>query len=430
MTQETPLAVSILELVQLAANQDDEATLCALFMQRLLDLFPAAEAGSVWLYLPEEAALTLCASQGYDASALRQIRLPLGSSFARSFYTGHPHLYAGPEEAAELLDELPSSQRALYRAAAGVQHPKSIMTAPLRAGESKLGLVVLANLRGPSRFTPDDLERLQPVADLLALAVSNAQSQTALRAAQAANEASSVRDESIAFLAHEMRTPLTSIKGYATALLMDQVEFDASEQREFLEHIDRECDSLIQLIEDLLESSVLNAGILELHRQPVRVPRLVKEVVDEIGRTATRHRILVDFPGESPLIQADPTRLAQVLRNLLENAVKYSPQGGLIVVRGETLPDQLLISVADQGVGIAPEHLNRLFEKFFRVKSGATRATIGSGLGLPIARSIVQAHGGKIWAESQLGQGSTFYLTLPLTHPATEPEADWDESHE
>lgn len=144
------------------------------------------------------------------------------------------------------------------------------------------------------------------------------------------------------------------------------------------------------------------------------LPRLTKNVTDDVARRSPNHRFLVDFPKEFPIVEADPDRVAQVLRNLLDNAVKYSPSGGLVVVRGEAREDEIVVSVADQGVGIAPEHPNRLFERFFRVKSGLGRHVVGSGLGLPIARTIVESHGGRIWAESQVGQGSTFYFTLPL----------------
>ncbi|MBM4431801.1 MAG: cell wall metabolism sensor histidine kinase WalK, partial [Chloroflexi bacterium] len=133
------------------------------------------------------------------------------------------------------------------------------------------------------------------------------------------------------------------------------------------------------------------------------------------------HRLLIDFPRDFPIVDADPNRIEQVLRNLLDNAVKYSPDGGLVVIRGEVGEDEVVISVADQGVGIAPEHLNRLFEKFFRVTSALGRHVVGSGLGLPIARTIVESHGGRIWAESQLGQGTTLYFTLPLRGPSQEP---------
>ncbi len=224
----------------------------------------------------------------------------------------------------------------------------------------------------------------------------------------------------ISTLAHEMRTPLTSIKGYSTALLMEDVTFSPETQREFLQFIDAECDVLETLIHDFLESAVIDAGMMRLEIQPVKLPPLLKGVVDDIARRTQIHRFVVDFSKRFPILDADPDRIAQVLRNLLDNAVKYSPDGGLIVVRGEVREDEVVISVADQGVGLTPEHLNRLFEKYFRARSGPARHVAGTGLGLRIARAIVESHGGRIWAESQLGVGTTFYFTLPLGGPSQE----------
>ncbi len=144
------------------------------------------------------------------------------------------------------------------------------------------------------------------------------------------------------------------------------------------------------------------------------LPRLAKSVIDEIAHHSQNHRFLVDFPKHFPIVDADPNRIAQVLRNLLDNALKYSPQGGLVVVRGEVGEDEVVISVADQGVGLAPEHLNQLFDRYFRAQSGLSLNVGGTGLGLPIAHTIVESHKGRIWAESQLRQGSTFYFTIPL----------------
>jgi signal transduction histidine kinase len=224
-------------------------------------------------------------------------------------------------------------------------------------------------------------------------------------------------------LAHEMRTPLTSIKGYSTALLMEEAAFSSETQHEFLEFIDEECDVLQDLIHDLLESSIIDAGFLKLELQPVMLPRLAKSLTEDMARRHPYYRFLVDFPKDFPIVDADQDRVAQVLRNLFDNAIKYSPQGGVIVVRGKVREDEVVISIADQGIGIAPEHLNRLFEKFFRVKSGLGRHVVGSGLGLPIARAIVESHGGRIWAESQVGQGTTLYFTLPLQGLSQELEA-------
>lgn len=225
----------------------------------------------------------------------------------------------------------------------------------------------------------------------------------------------------ISTLAHEMRTPLTAIKGYSTALLMDDVTFRPETQREFLQFIDEECDVLEALINDLLESSVIDAGMMRLELQPVKLPPLAKHVLDDFARRSQIHHFLVDFPEHFPLLEVDPDRIAQVLRNLLDNAVKYSPQGGLIVVRGQVAEDEVTVSVADQGVGLTPEHLNRLFEKFLRARSTLTRHVVGSGLGLSICRSIVESHGGRIWAESQPGQGTTFFFTLPAADLSQEP---------
>lgn len=416
MAVETRTSDIFYKIAQLAVASGDEPDRQELFLARLLEQFTTADAASIWFYFPDQSALIFGAARGYREPPPDRIELPFGANAERSRLTGQAILKTAPSDAATRDNEMSFPQRALYQAA-GVEHPHSAIGAPLRVGETRLGVVVVENLTRAAQFTADDLKWLQVAANFLALSMSHARVKQSLREAQTVIETSGVTRESIAFLAHEMRTPLTSIKGSATALMMEDVEFEPAAQREFLESIDRECDSLIGLIQDLLESSVLDAGILEIEIQPVRVPRIVQGVIDEIRHTTLRHRFVVEFSGEIPPVPADPVRLAQVVRNLLENAVKYSPQGGLIVVHGETQPEHIVVSIADQGIGIAPEHLNRLFEKFFRVKTGAAQGTVGSGLGLPIARSIVEAHGGQIWAESQLGQGTIFYFTLPLEQP-------------
>jgi signal transduction histidine kinase len=277
-----------------------------------------------------------------------------------------------------------------------------------------VGALVLESRGKPSRFTQADLPFLQAVAQLIALSLENARLRDELQTVRALEEANRLKAEIISTLAHEMRTPLTSIKGFSTALLMEEAAFGPETEQEFLQIIDQECDVLTGLIHDLLESSIIDAGLLRLALEPIILPRLVEGVARDIARQAEGHRILVDLPAKFPIVEADPGRISQVLRNLLDNAVKYSPQGGMIVVRGQVEETRVVVSVADQGVGIAPQDLNRLFEKFFRAESGLGRHVVGSGLGLPIAQAIVESHGGEIWAESKLGEGSTFFFTLPL----------------
>jgi signal transduction histidine kinase len=182
--------------------------------------------------------------------------------------------------------------------------------------------------------------------------------------------------------------------------------------RDFLEIILREADNATAVVTDILDHSALEIKKLELNKEPVLLRNLCTKVVHELKFSACRHRFAVIFAPEIHIVEADPYRIEQVIRNLLDNAIKYS-DGGLIVVRGERNNDEVVVSVADEGIGIRPEHLNRLFEKFYRVKNSSRHVT-GTGLGLPIARQIVEAHGGRIWATSKVGAGSTFYFSLPL----------------
>jgi two-component system sensor histidine kinase VicK len=142
----------------------------------------------------------------------------------------------------------------------------------------------------------------------------------------------------------------------------------------------------------------------------------------ELQHRGKNHTFLVDFPVDFPIVDADPRWIKQVFRNVLDNAVKYSPEGGLIVIKGEVRPMDVMVSVADQGVGISPEDLGQLFDKYFRVRSVSTLHVSGTGLGLPIARAIVEAHGGRIWAESKVGEGTSISFLLPRSQLATPSE--------
>jgi signal transduction histidine kinase len=329
--------------------------------------------------------------------------------------TGKAELYPTPEAIGWARANLTEDNRKWFEAAGANKHlPLSAVCIPLITGQVKVGALLLENRRQPYGFVPEDIPFLQAVADLIAIAIENARLRNELQATRALEEANRLKAEVISTLAHEMRTPLTSIKGYATAMLMEEVAFSPAVQREFLQIIDDESTVLQDLIHDLLESSIIDAGFLKIEPQPVMLPRLAKAVTDDIARLSPKHRFLVDFPPDFPIVDADPDRIAQVLRNLLDNAVKYSQEGGLVVVRGEVRQTEVVISVADQGVGIAPEHLNRLFEKYFRAESGLGRHVVGSGLGLPICHAIVGSHNGRIWAESEVGKGTTLYFTIPL----------------
>jgi signal transduction histidine kinase len=210
-------------------------------------------------------------------------------------------------------------------------------------------------------------------------------------------------------LGHELRTPVTVIKAYAQ-LLQRRGVYDAQTVEQIVEQADR----MARLLREVLDTSRLDVGCLPVHRVRTDLGSLARACADEAQELAERHGVVVEAPTGPLEADVDPDRIRQVLQNLLSNAIKYSPDGGEVRLRVEQRGPIAKVSVRDQGLGIAPEALPSLFDRFYRGADTA-RVVEGVGLGLFIARELVEAHGGQIWAESPgPGRGSTFYLTLPL----------------
>ncbi len=227
-------------------------------------------------------------------------------------------------------------------------------------------------------------------------------------------ELEQAKSDFVSTVSHELRTPLTSIKAYTATLLREDVTFDTSTQREFLSIIEEEADRLTRLIADLLDVSRIESGKFELKTREFDFIKLINIVLDKLMSQTDIHEVDVITPGSLTPLMADPDKIEQVLMNLLGNAVKYSPRGGRIEVEVKEYSNKIECSVKDSGVGIPKEYLVRVFEKFSRVDNRATRGIGGTGLGLYITRSIVEAHGGTIWVESSPSKGSKFHFTLPL----------------
>ncbi|MDY7042210.1 MAG: ATP-binding protein, partial [Chloroflexota bacterium] len=377
--------------------------------------FDTADAVILSLWDEGERALVVQAALGYDPAALRQVHLRKNEGVSgKVFAASKPRLCPTPQAVAAARGNIPPENIIHIEKATGSPvHPRSALGVPLTLEDETVGVLLLEHWRPGPAFTEADIPLLQALTDLVTLAADRLRLLAESGRTRAIATDDQLKSELLSTLAHEMRTPLASIKGYSTALLMEEIQWDTGKQAEFLRIIDEETDNLEQIISDLLESSLIEAGRLEIAPEPILLPRLAQEMVDDVLHHTDKHRFVVSFPPHFPIVDADPRRIRQVLRNLLENAVKYSPHGGLVVIRGEVKQGEVICSVADQGVGIAPEHLNRLFERFFRARELEEHVT-GSGLGLPIAQAIVNSHGGRIWAESKLGKGSTFYFTLPL----------------
>jgi signal transduction histidine kinase len=235
------------------------------------------------------------------------------------------------------------------------------------------------------------------------------------------NEADRLKREFISIVSHELRTPLTSILGY-TEVLMSR-PFSPAEQKDFYQTIYDQSNHLSQIVEDLLGMTRIEAGKVTLNQWVVSLRQIIQEVAHQLGpHVASRHSITVHMDQRVVPVYVDRDKVKQILVNLLTNAVKYSPRGGEIIIRVNeqtTLPadhpegDFTQIAVSDPGIGIAPEDLPKIWERFYRVDNSNTRRIGGTGLGLTITKRLVELHGGRIWVESQLNKGSTFFFTLP-----------------
>jgi len=224
-----------------------------------------------------------------------------------------------------------------------------------------------------------------------------------------------VRRDFVANVSHEFKTPLTAIQGFAETLLSGALE-DTANRRRFVEIIREHARRLAALTDDLLKLSRIEAGRLELEFRPISVEALVDGCVEttRLQAEAKGIQIHVDLPDRLPEVRGDGSQLAEVLQNLLDNAVQYTPSGGKIDVKARTNGREVIFTVADTGIGIPESDLERIFERFYRVDSARSREAGGTGLGLAIARHIVDAHGGRISVESAVGQGSRFHFTVPF----------------
>ena len=216
----------------------------------------------------------------------------------------------------------------------------------------------------------------------------------------------------IATVSHELRTPLAAIKGNITSLLADDVQWDAAAQHEFLEVASAETDRLSTLVTDLLDLSKIQGGTLVVHREPCSLAPLVARAAAR-ARPAPGPRLNLDLPSNLPDFPADPPRLEAILRNLIENAVKYSPPNSPIQLTADQANGHILVRIADEGPGIPPEHREKIFDRFYRIDTGLARQSSGAGLGLAICKGFIEAHGGQIWVEPT-EKGTVFAFTLPV----------------
>ncbi|MFM8321466.1 MAG: ATP-binding protein [Chloroflexota bacterium] len=281
---------------------------------------------------------------------------------------------------------------------------------PLKIAGQAHGALVFIRFGGP-QFLPAQVHLAEFIALHVAQLLEHRQLVEKIADLEARRRLDSLQEDFISTISHELLTPLGFVKGYATTLLREDIHWDDPTRREFLTIIDEEADRLHELIDNMLDSSRLQAGTLRINFQPIRLDTMLRDIS---LRARSRNEQLqlelaIDYPPVQ--IQADPSRLAQVFDNIINNAMKYAP-GSPIHIQLTHEDDRAHITIQDFGPGIPADHLENLFKRFFRVP-GQDTTVRGTGLGLYISRKLIQSHGGEIRAESQPGHGTTFHIYLP-----------------
>ena len=362
-----------------------------------------AEGG--WVYLLEENhpnTLGLIAHRGLSPSLAEQSRIiQLNEG------------WAAPTPSVTLSNRLTPILETLQlglKASVG-EAPITVDGVPLRSKERVLGMLAIYQTH---RLGDQDKQLLAAIGHPIEVVLENLSLAEKAAENEILRKLVRLRSELVANVSHELRTPLGLIAIACTTLLREDVEFDRETQREFLRDIEEEAGKLEKIVDNLLDLSRMQSGRMRLEKLPTDLGQLSRDTLDAMQVQLAQHRLVCDFPSSPLVAMAETKRIEQVLRNLLGNAGKYSPPGTSITIQGRLRGHEILVAVKDQGIGIPIQDLEKIFERFYRVRREEAQEAPGIGLGLAVCRGIVEAHGGRIWAESAPGKGSTFYFTLPI----------------
>jgi signal transduction histidine kinase len=367
---------------------------------------------SASLYLWDEAAGGLRLAQNADTSG-RPVGLMLGRSGGK---LGDVLRKLEPA----IVNDYPAWSGA---SPSGIANGlKAVLAVPLVRSGALLGAVVLRAYGADARFTHDDARLLGLFGDQAVAALTNAEAfERQRRAVEQLERVNRAKTEFVSIVSHEFRTPLTGIEGFSE--MMRDEDLSLPEMKEYAADINKDALRLTRMINEMLDLDRMEAGRMTIHPEPVDLNALVSEAADRVRPNAPDHPIQLALDRGIPSVQADRDRVTQIVANLLSNAVKYSPTGGEIVVTTARDGDGVRLSVSDHGMGIPADMLESIWERYSRVESDKTRGIQGTGLGLAIVRQIVTMHGGRVWAESEIGRGSTFHVIVPLAGSVRPVEA-------
>lgn len=284
----------------------------------------------------------------------------------------------------------------------------------MTSGDEEL-ISILANQVGQALENARLFEEVYRSSQMLESKVQERTRQLAM-ALEEVQKINKMKSEFISAVSHELRTPLTSIKGYASLLMTGKIGAIPDQVKERLDKINKHSDSLVKMINDLLDIARIESGKTEIHLSKHNLKPIVENVHDLLTPQLRENNIrwAAEIDAATPEIMIDKSLIERVFINLVGNAIKFTPPEGTITVRARLQDGMVSIEVSDTGIGIAEEHLPKLFNEFYRVENEINQSVKGTGLGLSLVKNIVEAHGGKIWATSQLNKGTTFHFDLPL----------------
>jgi len=364
------------------------------------------EAASILLYDEKRDELFFATATGSDARQLTQIPVPLDGSIAGTIFRENRPL---------IINDVTDDPR--HYAQVGEQinfQSQSLLGVPMRIKTRVTGVLEALNKRSGS-FTSADSRLLSIIASQAAVAIQNARLVQAIQKAyDELKQVDKLKTDFISIASHELRTPLGIILGYATLLKEDA-------QGELSEHAETVVNSALKLrglVEDMTNMNLMQIGTVKVDLKPIPIQRIIQLACDEIIKTAEAkgHKLVRDLPIQPLLVNGDQEKLTQVFVNLLSNAVRFTPNQGVITVRAGLVRNEIAVEVRDNGIGIPANELEKIFKGFYQIESHLTRREGGLGLGLSIAQGLVKLHNGRMWAESKgLGQGSTFKVMLPHT---------------
>lgn len=370
-----------------------------------------SEGGSVFLFEQETGLLKFVASPRSQSEKLKRVRVPVEKSVAGRAYTQNQPVIVQNAENEPLV----------YK---DVDHilqyeTRSILAVPIRYGDETLGVLEAVNKFGDAHYTNEDVSSLETLAVYAGIALFNtALMEETVYATQDAEELDKKKNDFIAITSHELRTPLGLILGHASVLQEIVEDKQVGKQ---LEVIVRSANRLREIIEALTNFDFQQTGKARIRRSTVSIASLVNDVAQSFQAAARAKHITmtIDLPDDPLNMQADAEKLAIALGNLVENALAFTDEGGRVRLHAEKLPGYIKLSVTDTGIGIPSKDLHRVFERFYQVESHYTRRHGGMGLGLSVAKVMVEMHGGQIWAESVEGRGSNFAFLLPVGNVKT-----------